>query len=70
MSSTDIEPMPQLQRENRVLRERLAKLAALVDHYYCAYQESHHLLQRRDRELADLRRAMISQPIDMRGKRR
>jgi hypothetical protein len=70
MSRTNIEPVPQLHRENRVLRERLAKLAALVDHYYCAYRESHDLLERRTRELAELRKAMDSQPIPIRSTRR
>lgn len=37
------------------LREDLAKLAALVDHYYMAYRETATLLERRDRELAELR---------------
>lgn len=30
----------QLRRENRELREHLAKLAALVDHYFAAWQET------------------------------
>lgn len=45
-----------LRHDNAVLREQLAKLAALVDHYFAAWQETRLLLQRRDRELAQLRR--------------
>lgn len=46
----------QLRQDNAVLRERLAKLAALVDHYFAAWQETRQLLERRERELADVRR--------------
>lgn len=46
----------ELRQENTVLREQLAKLAALVDHYFAAWQETRLLLQRRDRELAESRR--------------
>jgi hypothetical protein len=62
--------VPQLHRENRALRDRVAKLAALVDHYYCAYGESQSLLERRERELSELRKRLDSRPIAMRGKRR
>jgi len=48
------------QRRTRCLREDISKLAALVDHYYTAFQESHILLERRDRELAELRRGLSS----------
>jgi hypothetical protein len=41
--------------ENIGLRADIGKLAALVDHYYAAYRESASLLERRDRELAELR---------------
>lgn len=46
----------QLRQDNGVLRERLAKLAALADHYFAAWQETRHLLERRERELAEVRR--------------
>jgi hypothetical protein len=49
--------------ENIGLREDIAKLAALVDHYYAAYRETVTLLARRDRELADLRGKMHSKPV-------
>jgi hypothetical protein len=41
--------------ENIGLRGDVAKLAALVDYYYAAYRETSSLLERRDRELAELR---------------
>jgi AcrR family transcriptional regulator len=46
----------QLRQDNAVLREQIAKMAALVDHYFAAWQETRLLLQRRDRELAGSRR--------------
>jgi AcrR family transcriptional regulator len=55
----------QLRRENRELREHLAKLAALVDHYFAAWQETRLQLERRDRELADLRRAHKPQVVSL-----
>lgn len=45
-----------LRQDAHDLREQIKKLAALVDHYFAAWQETGSLLQRRDRELADLRR--------------
>lgn len=45
-----------LREDNAILREQLAQLVALVDHYFAAWQETSLLLQRRERELADLRR--------------
>ena len=50
------------RRKNAELRERLAKLVALVDHYFAAYREAASLLKRRDRELAELRGRLNSQP--------
>ena len=44
--------------ENIALREHISALAALVDHHYAAYREASALLERRDRELADLRRRL------------
>jgi AcrR family transcriptional regulator len=52
-----------LSRENDVLRKQLTQLATLVDHYYGAYRETNTLLQRRERELADLRRSLDSKPL-------
>lgn len=45
-----------LHGENDALRVQVTKLAALVDHYYAAWQESRTLLERRERDLAELRR--------------
>jgi hypothetical protein len=45
-----------LRSENDALRDHVAKLAALVDHYYTAWNETRLLLERRERELAELRR--------------
>lgn len=44
--------------ESALLRERLTKLATLVDHYFAAYREVSVLLERRDRELTLLRRQL------------
>jgi hypothetical protein len=48
--------------ENIRLRGDIAKLAALVDHYYAAYRETTTLLERRDRELAELRGKLHMKP--------
>jgi hypothetical protein len=50
------------RQENVNLHERLAKLAALADHYFAAYRESAALLERRERELAELRGKLTSRP--------
>jgi alkylhydroperoxidase/carboxymuconolactone decarboxylase family protein YurZ len=52
----DRQAAQRLRQDNAVLREQLAKMAALVDHYFAAWQETCLLLQRRDRELAKSRR--------------
>jgi hypothetical protein len=46
------------RRENHILRERVSQLAALVDHYFAAYRETATLLERRERELAQLRKQL------------
>jgi hypothetical protein len=56
----------QLRRENAQLREQLAKLAALVDHYYGAHRETQGLLERREREIAELRRKLDCTPAPLR----
>jgi AcrR family transcriptional regulator len=48
--------------ENIGLRADIAKLAALVDHYYAAYRETASLLERRGRELAELRGKLHLKP--------
>lgn len=55
-SDDDRRAARQLRQDNGVLRERLAKLASLADHYFTAWQETRHLLERRERELAEVRR--------------
>ena len=45
-----------LREKNKDLRHQTAALAALVDHYFAAWQETRALLERRERELAELRR--------------
>jgi hypothetical protein len=52
----------QRRAENIGLRADIAKLAALVDHYYAAYRETTALLERRDRELAELRGKLMLRP--------
>jgi hypothetical protein len=44
------------RRENERLRQQATQLAALVDHYFAAYREATMLLERRERELAHLRK--------------
>ncbi len=56
----------ELRRENAQLREQRAKLAALADHYYCAYREAKSLVERRERELSDVRRQLESKPASVR----
>ena len=48
--------LQQLRAEAEDLRRQAATLAALVDHYFAAWQETRALLGRRERELAELRR--------------
>lgn len=56
----------QLRQENRELRDQLTQLAALVDHYFAAWQETRLQLERRDREVAELRRAHRPQVVPLR----
>ena len=51
------------------IQEQLAKAIALVDHYYAAYREARALLDRRDRQLAELRRKLDSAPVVVRHRR-
>lgn len=57
----------QLHQENDALREQVTKLAALVDHYYAAWQEGRTLLARRERELAEVRRSIKPQVTSIRN---
>ncbi len=56
-----------LRSETALLHERLTKLATLADHYFLAYREALALLERRDRELASLRRHLTMQPATLPG---
>jgi hypothetical protein len=47
--------------ENLALRENIGKLVALTDHYFTAYRETAALLERRERELAELRSKLPSE---------
>jgi len=58
--------LQQLRDENEDLRQHVAKLATLVDHYFAAWQESSSLLRRRERELADLRKTSKSNVVSIR----
>ncbi|HEY2533250.1 MAG TPA: helix-turn-helix domain-containing protein [Xanthobacteraceae bacterium] len=49
--------------DHAVLQFQISKLTALVDHYYAAYRESRALLDRRDRQLAELRRKLNNAPV-------
>lgn len=49
--------------ENIGLRADIGKLAALVDHYYAAYRETASVLERRERELAELRNKFQMKPV-------
>jgi hypothetical protein len=49
--------------ENIALRADIGKLAALVDHYYAAYRETANVLERRERELAELRNKFQMKPV-------
>jgi AcrR family transcriptional regulator len=47
--------LQRLRDENGELQTQVSKLAALVDHYFAAWQEVNSVLQRRESELAELR---------------
>jgi AcrR family transcriptional regulator len=54
-----------LRAELVQLRAQIPKLAALIDHYFTAFTELRTLLERRDRELAELRRRLNSRPAQI-----
>jgi hypothetical protein len=56
----------QLHQENRELQHQLTQLAALVDHYFAAWQETQRQLERRDREVAELRQGHRPQVVPFR----
>jgi len=50
--------LQRLRCENEALQSQVHKLAALVDHYFAAWQEASSMLQRQERELSNLRRGV------------
>ena len=56
----------QLRSELTSLHTQVRQLTALVDHFYAAYREAQLLLERRERELAQLRRSAHSAPVALR----
>jgi len=54
-----------LRAELAQLQAQIPKLAALVDHYFAAATELRTMLERRDRELAELRRRLDSRPAQI-----
>lgn len=57
----------QLREDNDALKHQVAKLAALVDHYFAAWQETRTLLGRRERELSEQRRAAKPKVVSIRS---
>jgi hypothetical protein len=58
--------LQRLRNENEELHCHMSKLAALVDHYFSAWQEASSMLQRRERELSELRRGVRPKVIELR----
>ena len=58
--------LQRLRDENDELQSRVSKLAALVDHYFAAWQEASSVLQRRERELAELHRSVKPKLVALR----
>jgi hypothetical protein len=58
--------LQRLRNDNENLRHQAAKLAALVDHYFAAWQEASTQLARRERELAELRRNIPGKVVAIR----
>ncbi len=61
----DCVEVQRLRVELAQLRAQIPKLAALIDHYFAASTELRTLLERRDRELAELRRRLDSRPAQI-----
>jgi hypothetical protein len=59
--------LQRLRNDKEDLRRQAAKLAALVDHYFAAWQEASTQLARRERELAELRRNIPGKVVAIRG---
>lgn len=57
--SPDKRRLEQLRNDNDALKLQLAQLAALVDHYFAAWQEASALLKRRENELSYLHKSKV-----------
>lgn len=57
--------LEQLRNDNDALKLQVSQLAALVDHYFSAWQEVSNLLMRRENELSDLRKKNKSKLVVM-----
>lgn len=55
--------LEQLRNDNDALKLQVSQLAALVDHYFSAWQEVSNLLKRRENELSDLRKMNKSKVV-------
>jgi hypothetical protein len=55
--------LEKLRQENQTLRRQQAEIASLADHYFSAWQEATLLLQRREKDLAALRRGLAAKPL-------
>lgn len=51
---------------NDELHQQAARLAAMVDNYFTAWQEASSVLARRERELAELRRSVKPKLVGIR----
>jgi len=52
-----------LRQENQVLRRQQAQIVSLADHYFAAWHEAPNLLQRREQDLAALRKILAAKPL-------
>lgn len=59
--------LQQLRDDNNDLCQQVTHLASLVDHYFAAWQETSSTLQRRERELADLRKSAKTKLVSIRN---
>jgi AcrR family transcriptional regulator len=59
--------LQQLRDENKDLCQQVTHLASLVDHYFAAWRETSSTLQRRERELADLRKSAKTKLVSIRN---
>ena len=57
--------LSRLQQENASLRVSTERLAALVDYYFCALKEATQLLERRERELANVHRQLAAKVVPL-----